>query len=274
MFKEYHTDMSMMEYLKLNRLSSSDIHNFSVSPYYYRKMKEKPLSTRYLTLGSAVHRILESRKLFDAEYVLRPEWVDLRTKEGKLWKSDIGNKIVLSEEEYYAILTLYNNFFSSEDTMIRMISCSEGMNEVVHLWEEDEVKCKCRTDRLLKVKDDEFIQYLYDNHYISEVKNEIVVAIDYKTSSDSIDYAGFSRTIRIYGYDLKAAHYVVGTECDLFMWVVLETTYPYQIARYMLSPERLESKIIERKRIIDRYKLCSFTGRWPMNEQDYENTLI
>lgn len=274
MFKEYHTDMSMIEYLKLNRLSSSDIHNFSVSPYYYRKMKEKPLSTRYLTLGGAVHRILESRKLFDAEYVLRPEWVDLRTKEGKLWKSDIGNKIVLSDEEYYAIMTLYNNFFSSDDTLIKMISCSEGMNEVVHLWEEDKVKCKCRTDRLLKVKDDEFIQYLYDNHYISEVKNEIVVAIDYKTSSDSIDYAGFSRTIRKYGYDLKAAHYVVGTECDLFMWVVLETTYPYQIARYLLSPERRESKIIERKRIMDRYKLCSFTGRWPMNVQYYENTLI
>lgn len=275
MFKEYHTDMSMMEYLKLSKLSSSDLHNFSISPFYYRKMKEKPLSANYLSLGTAVHRILESRTLFDQEYVVRPDWVDLRTKEGKLWKSDAGNRIVLSSDDHFAIMSMYDNLMASSDRLINAVLCADAaQNEVVHTWVEDDLECKCRTDRLVVITNSDTIQYLYDNFYIDAVKDRIVIAVDYKTSSHSIDYHGFSHSVRKYGYDLKAAHYVVGTECDLFMWVVMESVYPHQVARYMLSPAKRDSKLIERKRIIDQFKLCSFTNQWLMNEQNCGNTFI
>lgn len=82
-------------------IGSSLLRDFMRSPALFRDRKDglRMKETDALLFGTATHLALLEPQRYAAQVVIRPEWVDCRTKEGKTWKSEQAGKLILSAEE-------------------------------------------------------------------------------------------------------------------------------------------------------------------------------
>jgi len=75
-------------------------------------------------------------------------------------------------------------------------------------------------------------------------------------------------------YAIKASHYLEGFKADAFLWIVLETSAPYHITRYLMSPATAAFYSERRKSLINQISECSESGVWPGLSITDEETLI
>ena len=267
--------MPMCEYLRTPALSSSALAmaDESMAKYHAYRQGKIRYESRSLDLGSAVHAMIESSDTFSELYTVKPSGIDYRTKEGKAFKEANSSRIIIDAEAMETVEGCYEAWRTSSDPLIWIARESHGEAEISRFWEEDDVLCKVRADRLVTVSGS-------DNEYLAEtwpslfnpISNTIVV--DFKTTSRSAAPRGFGYAAKDFKYLLKSAHYLAGFKADAFMFVVLETSPPFHITRYLVSPSTRDFYMARRQKLLEQLVCCEESGYWPGLTVSDEETLL
>lgn len=267
--------VSMQEYLRYPALSSSALAmaDTSMAKYLAYKHGQVKFESKALDLGTAVHAMIEDSESWHELYSVKPEGMDYRTKEGKAFKEENQWKNIIDRETAATVFGCSNAWKQSSDQLIRIARESAGEVEISRFWEDGDVLCKVRADRLITVQGE-------DNEYLAEhwpslfnpISNQIVV--DFKTTSRSAGPRGFGYAAKDFNYLLKAAFYLEAFKADAFMWVVIETSAPFHITRYLMSPQSVEFHTFRMKFLIQQIKECEKSGVWPGLFVDDMETLL
>jgi PDDEXK-like domain of unknown function (DUF3799) len=118
--------------------------------------------------------------------------------------------------------------------------------------------------------------------------NGLIILSDYKTHGRSIHRDVFAKTIVDHGYPIAAAQYCDAVEAmnpgieTWFVWIVQETTPPYQVACYWAKggpgtpeepgadPDIIQYGQTQMQRAMEIYRDCQAANRWP-GHQPLEN---
>jgi len=191
-------------------------------------------------LGTAIHAAILEPDKFYADYVVCPqECSDKRTKAYKEWEAQQPAFVtVLSEKDWQTIERILQSA-QRDDVVKRLLSKPDAV-EQEHYWTCDftGVKCRAKTDA---------------------IKGKAV--IDIKTTDDARPFA-FARKIAEFRYDLQAVHYLDGTDCDVFLFVAIETSCPWRVRTYTLTERDLQSARGKRIELLEEYKGRLATGNW------------
>lgn len=267
--------MNMHEYLRSPGLSSSALAMADDSMAKYKAYRDGKIRYKSiaLDLGSAVHAMIESADTFSELYTVKPAGIDYRTKEGKSWKEANSSLIILDAEAMETVEGCYEAWRTSTDPLIRIARESQGEAEISRFWEEDCVICKGRADRLVTVSgsDNEWLAETWPSLF-NPISNTMVV--DFKTTSRSANPRSFGYAVRDFHYNLKAAHYLAGFKADAFMFVVLETSPPFHITRYLVSPSTRDFYMARRQKLLEQLVCCEESGYWPGLVVSNEETLL
>jgi hypothetical protein len=230
----------------LKLLARSPAHYFGVMLDPARPQSEPSPAMRAGTLAHCA--ILEPDELA-ARYVVKPEGVDLRTKDGKAWVAAVtaGVEIMTAEQRETAI---------RQAAAVRALPeicdlLAGGKPEVSAFWTDAATGelCKCRPDWVATL-------------------DEGVILVDVKTAQDASP-AGFAKAVANFGYHRQAAWYVNGYEQASgrrvlgFVFAVVESNYPHAAAAYMLTDEDTERAGADNRRLLDLYVACKRANAWP-----------
>jgi len=212
------------------------------SPAHYRAAvdgkSDEP--TKAMQIGTVAHTaILEPHKL--AEIVaIKPDGMSFVTKEGKAWRAENADKIVLDYQEMADIKNM-------ADAVRRHPSFEPSHldNKIeASVFAEDE-----ETGLPLKARPDLWAE-------------GIGLILDVKTTDDASEEA-FLRTIQKFAYHVQAAHYIEMTGATDFVFIAVERNAPYAVAAYRLSAEWLELGFETRRRAIRIVHECTAMNSWP-----------
>lgn len=129
-------NMDFMDYLKLDRLSSTALKDYSVCADYYKWRKENPMKeTDAMRRGTMIHTLMLENHRFQNDYYVVPS-LDKRSKDEKAaYKAYVeaaNGRILVSEEE----MNKFKHLPARNDTK----------NETTVLFEIEGVPCKSRFD--------------------------------------------------------------------------------------------------------------------------------
>jgi len=276
MGNEMNQKLPMLEYLRSHGLSSSALvmADESMAKFHAYTQGQIKYESKSLSLGTEVHAALEDIEAYLRSRVEKPAGVDYRTKEGKEFKASIQPwQVLIDSETMDTVIGCCDSYQYSEDALISLVRDANGENEVSHFWEEHGLEMKARADRIVSIEGD-------GNEYLAEhwpslfnpISNKIV--IDFKTTSRKADPRSWSYQMKDWHYAIKASHYLEGFKADAFLWIVLETSAPYHITRYLMSPATAAFYSERRKSLINQISECSESGVWPGLSITDEETLI
>jgi hypothetical protein len=267
-------------YHQRRELSAGLLTEADISLLHYATAKvTKSIQTPAMAFGSAVHRILEDVPLFHSDYVLRPEGMDRRTKEGKIayaeFESSVFGRTILERDDWQRVHAINQSFVDSRDSLIQLVRHSPGVNEEPIYWVDDGMECRCKPDRLIEVEGF-YNEWLHEQwpSLFNPIANRICV--DYKTVNEvnGFKWRLRSKRERGFGYGLAASHYLAGTKADAFLWIVLETSPPFTVTRYLMSPDTRTVYDLRRSELITQIAECESTGIYPGISPTNEETLL
>lgn len=244
-------NQSDWDYRREEGVNQSSLKRILESPAHYQAaLKNRLIPTTAMEIGTAVHCLtLDGQKVFDAQYVKKPDGIKLNTKDGREWKETVGRKKALaaggkddpwgSVHGMDASLKRLAWFDPSQDEFIEH-------NEVSIYWGWHGVKCKARLDRVL-------------------VDEGIV--LDLKTT-DSVDPETFMKKVVNLGYDFQAAYYAKAAEFAYekpfrFIFVAVERKAPYTVDLFEVTPTMMEEGVRKCNLALMRYAECAMVGEWP-----------
>lgn len=231
-------NLSQKEYReKKDFLSSSDIKTLLTNPYKFKTGFESKKSDN-LILGSAVHSLILEPQNFERDFIVLPQDLNLRTKEGKEIKANFEkealekDKELISYDLHQKALEISENFKKSKAYNYFKL---DGKPEVSFFGKIEDVHCKCRTDYMI-----------FDKETI----------IDLKTTNleDGASPDAFLRNIANFKYYIQAAFYLKLTNAKDFYFIAIETQEPFMIGVYKLDFQSIEFGINEIKRALEIYK--------------------
>jgi hypothetical protein len=206
----------------------------------------KTETTPAMRLGQMIHRaILEPDAL---EVSVKPEGLNLSTKEGREWKA-AQIKTVITQDEY-ATITGMRDSVHAHPAVKRVLD--DARTEVsLFASGEDGVLRKARIDAL------------------PESGNVIV---DIK-SCQSADADMMAKSVASYRYDVQAAYYLdlcalLGLDKSEFLFVCVEKTPPFAVAVYALDQQAIEWGRKQYQRDLAAVKHCMAEDHWPSFTQD------
>jgi len=244
-------DMDAATYRSAEAISASDIKWIlpPKTPAHYHAYKTgliKREETRALVIGTLCHlAVLEPDKL-PTSFALRPDGLDLRTKDGKAWKEAQGDLPILDGDE--AAMLGGIAMAVSEHPVARKLL--HGSKREVSLFSDH------RTGLKLKGRID--------------VLGEGFVA-DVKTAAEG-DMQNFAAAVFRYGYHVQAAMYCQLAGVEKFSFIAVEKTPPFAVAVYTLSDKALQVGLNYLNYALDTIALCTESGLWPAYSAD-EQTL-
>lgn len=226
---EYHADPAV---------SASHLHAVLQSPQHYFKKyidpnRPKNEPTAAMRLGTLGHTaVLEPDELKKRHPVVSSR----RTKEAQQLINDGFEPVLQSEMD-----TAEQMAESVRNHPEAAWLLSVGEAEQSLWWNDDEhgLRCKCRPDWW---------------------SGDLVV--DLKTTQDASPKA-FAKSVANFGYHRQQAHYVKGTKCARFIFIVVEKTYPFQTAVYELDTEASAIGEDQRRRAMNRIATCKQRDEWP-----------
>ena len=244
------------EYRKARGQSQSHLKTILRSPAHYVSAGSHGLiPSPAMIMGTAVHcKLLEGEDTFAAQFTQRPEGIKFTTKEGKDWRAANSKKRILTNE----------GRDRQWDSVVGMVDALRGLewfntslqdyrkyNEVSIYWNDDNIACKARLDRVI------------------QLENETLV-LDLKTT-DNISPTKFQSKVVDLGYDFQAAWYSHAAEIAYgkpvrFIFVAIERSAPYTIdffeaPRYMINEARYKNQ--KALRIL---KECKEKNEWPTRQ--------
>lgn len=233
----------------LGIISNSGLARVHQSPAHFKAWVEGggKKRTDALEFGVAVHcRILEPERFLD-EYVVEPQYGDLRYKENKAareeWRAKHAGKSWVSSDDFVRICGIAESL-TKHPIAHRLIT--EGIREVTLRWDEDGTPCKARVDLW---------------------HPDLRIAADLKSCLNASPRE-FSRSIANWRYHVQRAWYqrgfaAVGSPIEHFAFIAIEKEAPYACAVYTLDDESLAVA----ERLIDQdlgaYRKARESGEWP-----------
>ena len=254
---------SMESYLSTPGLSSSALVEYEKSMRaghaYMARMYERPDSAA-LKFGTFAHEMFEvGAESFWERYTLPWAGPDRRTKDGKAahaeWLAEqeaTGRPVIdLTFQEIETLRGVGIALSTIDDDLTRELLAQPHVAERSVYWTESDIEMKCRSDRLIAVESPMLLDWMRDYLDIDTFDPPKVV-MDLKTSStaDPDQWTRRFGEIEKWRYDLKAAHYIAGTEADAFCWLVVEKKPPYHTSLIWLGKNRLRMKLREREDLL------------------------
>jgi exodeoxyribonuclease VIII len=202
--------------------------------------------TPAMRLGSMIHRaILEPDAL---EISVKPEGLNLSTKEGREWKA-AQTKTIITQDEYEAI---------------------KGMRDSVHTHPAvKRVLANARTEVSLFANGEDGVLRKARIDALPESGNVIV---DIK-SCQSADPDMMAKSVVSYRYDVQAAYYLdlcqlLGLDKTEFLFVCVEKTPPFAVAVYALDQQAIEWGRKQYQRDLGFIRRCESYNEWPSFTED------
>lgn len=238
------------EYHAHSAVSKSGLDMVRRSPLHYwnrylnpDRVIEPP--TPAMVLGSALHaRVLEPH-LFDDEYIVAPEGIDRRTKEGKLLWADFeaqaeGRTVLKAEDAaHIEAMAAAVHRHPAARTILRI----PGQCEQSYFWIDPETgeECKCRPD-----------WHSDDRRLIADVK-----------TTEDASPAGFGRSVIKYRYNVQAAFYQQGLGAEQFVFIAVEKKPPYAVAVYATPQSAIDRGLRDAMEDLRRIATCRAANVWP-----------
>ena len=221
----------------LKAMCNSPLH------YWQKAYGPKEDSTPAMVFGSIFHRaVLEPER--HAGYVVKPEGIDFRSKEGKAWRDSQSDPIIDRDDEQLimgAIKTVQGHALART-----ILTAPEAHKEVsiFKIHEPTGILMKGRLDVLTT-----------DNE-------QNTVCIDLKTTQDASP-KGFPREMARWGYEMQAAWYLNLCGGTFFTFLAIEKEPPFGIGLYNLDIESLGIGHKKNEENMARLKACLDSDTWP-----------
>jgi exodeoxyribonuclease VIII len=203
-------------------------------------------TTPAMRLGQMIHRaILEPDAL---EISVKPEGLNLSTKEGREWKA-AQTKTIITQDEYETIKGMRDSVHTHP--AVKRVLANAKTEVSLFASAEDGVLRKARIDAL------------------PEGGNVIV---DIK-SCQSADPDLMAKSVVSYRYDVQAAYYLdlcalLGLDKSEFLFVCVEKQPPYAVAVYALDQDAIAWGRKQYQRDLAAVKHCMAEDHWPSFTQD------
>ncbi len=242
--------MTDQEYFALDAVSASFLRDCATSTLAHAfYARSNPSKSAAKNLGSALHCYRLEREQFNVRYVCQPPDLDGRTKEGKAWKANAGERQIVTWDDFNLIKGMDEALLAHP--VAGKLLTSVGENEKCIVW--DDGKKKAKLDR---------------------VTPEGI--IDLKTcqdaSKDGFETAclgRYRRDKRSYRYDiqaawyLRAAHAQYGPGTIRFLFVCVESAPPHPVAVYELDEAAIENADEEIDLLLPKIEAAKQSGIWP-----------
>lgn len=240
--------MTTQEYRTHPALNFSLAKHLLKSPAHFKAAQdEEREETDAMRIGTLAHAmILEGKDLRDM-YAIKPAGMSFATKEGKAWR-DAQTKEILKEEDANMLPKAAKAITDNPHASHIMKKCQHRETPIIGTIMG--VPCKA----LLDCHGTDGVEWVID---------------DLKTTQDASP-KGFAKAVVNFDLDLQMVWYqtllanIEGLETPPFwIWTAIEKTPPYVNAVYT-GEEWIESGTRKLEIVIDRYKKCTESGKWPM----------
>jgi hypothetical protein len=209
---------------------------------YKHSLTAQKKQTPAMRWGEIVHTyVLEFNKFLD-EYVVEPEGLDKRTKEGKAWAEEAKQQGLraVSHDEHETLKQMNHSVHSNE--MVRRLLLDADLIEPSVYWDEAGAKCRARPDVVGK-------------YFIA----------DLKTTSNIRNFAKDAFNFR---YHVQAAFYMSGMRANgfepiHFRFLVVETEPPFLCQVFLSDNFFLARGADEYKKNLADYTRCTEMNEWP-----------
>lgn len=247
------------DYLAWDAISNSRLSLLAKSPRHYQKgFCKEP--TPAMQLGQLYHCGVLEPLAFSNRYAILPDYhkyaenctadgtqssstqtkfVKERTRE---FTAMMEGREVVSREWYEQTMALVVELNANEQA--RQLLNDKGDNELSILWEEGDLICKARIDKVAMTHG---------------------AIVDLKSTA-SIEK--FATSVARYGYHRQMAHYQRGwkqlTGDTLTPWLVaVESSEPFTVQAAPVSDEALEVGYSEWRQLLDTLRVCRAENHWP-----------
>jgi exodeoxyribonuclease VIII len=206
----------------------------------------KTETTPAMRLGQMIHRAILEPDALDVS--VKPEGLNLSTKEGKEWKA-AQTKTIITQDEYVTIKGMRDSVHAHP--AVKRVLDNARTEVSLFASGEDGVLRKARVDAL------------------PEGGNVIV---DIK-SCQSADPDMMAKSVASYRYDVQAAYYLdlcqlLGLDKTEFLFVCVEKTPPFAVAVYALDQDAIAWGRKQYQRDLAAVKHCMAEDHWPSFTQD------
>jgi hypothetical protein len=232
------------KYHATEAFSKSGASKLLRSPAHFRI---KTIETPAMVIGTAFHRAVLERDRFKALYACKPEGMSFATKDGKAWKADNEDKIILSYADYTNVLAMSDAVWNNPDAAFLL---GKGEAEVSGFFHDPlfpDVPCKMRIDFL---------------------NTETGFVIDLKKCTDAREHA-FKRDAYKFGYHIQAFLYslgmslITGADRFSFYFIAVESDPPHGVMVYRASPAMINEGMADAYLAMEMYRDCMAANSWP-----------
>ena len=249
--------MDNADYHRHAAVSKSHLDQVARSPLHYWARyldpnRVEPEPTPAMLVGTAVHTHILELDEWDKRYVVMPEGIDRRTKQGKAeWEAfstAASGRTVISRTDAEQVMRMGHAVYSHPAAAM-LLKQLPGKAETTHMWSDatSGLQCKCRPD------------WLTDDGSL---------IIDLKTTEDASP-KGFEKSVGNWRYHVQAAWYLhgieqaSGTRPDQFIFICVEKKPPYAVAVYAADPEMIEIGWQQAQRDLEVLATCKAANAWP-----------
>lgn len=241
--------MTETQYRAHPALNFSTAKHLLTSPAHFKAAQaEKREPTKAMEIGTLIHAIALEGKNLTSMVNIRPEGVNLATKEGKAWKESVDpSKPIITGDDVEMIRGMNKSILENPHAQALLNGCQ--MRETPVLASLKGVDCKGLIDA-------------------AGTDGTDWVLVDLKTTQDASPRE-FANAVARHHYDMQAAWYsaLLGQVHQIenqpdFFWIVVEKEPPYTCIVYSAlhwitgGNEKME-------RVLDLYNECSSKNEWP-----------
>jgi len=243
--------MTTEEYRAHPALNFSLAKNLLKSPAHFQAaLTETREPTSAMHIGTIAHAMILEGKVLADLCAIRPHGMSFVSKEGKAWKAEQTLPIISEDEE--SDLNLMTQAVR-QNVYARSILMGCQHRETPLFASVMGVECKA----------------LLDCH---GTDGEQWTICDLKTTQDASP-RGFARSVADMHYDLQVAWYsaILAKHEQIetppfWTWIAVEKKAPFVNVVYT-ADQWHESGLRKLEIVLDRYKECSASGKWPMPYQ-------
>lgn len=248
-----HNYLNIDEYHAMAPVSKSQLDTLDLSPaiFYARHrdpQRPAPASKAGQLEGQLAHCSILEPQEFESRYVIGPT-VNRNTKVWKEFVEAHSERVAIQHDQYEAAVRQAASVRALPEIGEALAS---GHAEVSAFWTDADtgVDCRCRPD------------------FVHQVRDDAVLLLDVKTFSSAAP-GEFRRQVARKRYDVQAAFYsdgyenASGLEVLGFIFLAVETEYPFAANAFMLDDESLEAGRQKYRKNLRTYAECERTNTWP-----------
>ena len=91
--------------------------------------------------------------------------------------------------------------------------------------------------------------------------------VDLKTSRSGASPKEFAKAVANFGYHIQAAHYLEVTRAKRFIFLVVQSEWPFDVGLYELDEQRIDLGYRQRRQALDQISECQISDHWPSHSE-------